>query len=432
MSSQETKLVISERNQLAAIYKENVIEDLYIAHSSYQISSIYLGKVDKLLPNIQAAFIKLDKIEKNGFIQLEKLTSKLTHRLTSQPLTTNRKILVQIIKEPTNTKGPSVTTNIGVVGQYFILLPFGRGINISKKIYNQQEKNFFKGLLTLIKPLSIGVLVKKEAHNQLEEDLINDFVFIQKKWASIKLRAKSTSGQTRLAANVFFLKKVIQRLYNLKTAQILVDNPKGAWKVYNILKTFKEPYNLKILKIIYHKRKPSLIKLLHLDLAIYSFLQPKINLDGGGSIIIERTEALTAIDINTGSFNEFKNSRATILWINCKAANEIVKQLKLRNLGGIIVIDFIDMVYKKDQMILLNHLNNLLKTDWGKPKLIQLSEIGLVELTRKREGQNIYDIFGKNCEQCNGIGQSIRLLKVNKPKFQFLQLFETSGLYSNQ
>jgi ribonuclease E len=120
-----------------------------------------------------------------------------------------------------------------------------------------------------------------------------------------------------------------------------------------------------------------------------------------------------------------------LLWINCEAATEIVKQLKLRNLGGIIVIDFIDMVYKKDQMVLLNHLNKLLKTDWGKPKLIQLSEIGLVELTRKREGQNIYDIFGQKCEQCNGIGHSTRFLKAHHKQSCSLSTFETSGIYSN-
>jgi ribonuclease E len=172
--------------------------------------------------------------------------------------------------------------------------------------------------------------------------------------------------------------------------------------------------------------------MLHLDLAIHSFLQPRINLKSGGSIIIEKTEALTAIDINTGSFKDLKNSRATLLWINCEAAIEIVKQLKLRNLGGIIVIDFIDMIYKKDQMILLNHLNKLLKADWGKPKLIQLSEIGLVELTRKREGQNIYDIFGQKCEQCSGLGQSIRFLRISRPTFFGIRISETSGIYSNK
>nr|BDA98826.1 ribonuclease E [Chroomonas debatzensis] len=430
MSSRGTKLVISEKNQLAAVYKDNEIEDLYIAHSSYQISSIYIGKVDKLVSNINAAFIKLDPLEKNGFIDLEKVNSQPNTKLKF--LSPNKKVFVQIIKEPSNTKGPSVTTNIGISGQYFVLLPFGRGINISKKLYDQQEKNYLKGIITLLKPLSLGVLIKKEAQNQLEEDLINDFLFIQKKWNSIKLRATCTLTPTRLTSNIVFMKKVVQRLHTFKTSHILVDTQRGAWKVYNELKHFKQPYNYKLLKIIYQKKQPSLVKILHLDLALYSFLQPRINLNGGGYIIIERTEALTAIDINTGSFKELKNFRATLLWINCEAATEIVKQLKLRNLGGIIVVDFIDMIYKKDQMILLNHLNTLLKTDWANPKLIQLSEIGLVELTRKREGQNIYDIFGQKCEQCAGAGQSIRFLKTKTRNITKMHILETAPIYSNK
>jgi ribonuclease E len=254
MNGLEIKLVISEKNQLAAMYRENVVEDLYIAHSSYQISSIYIGEMDNLIPSIKAAFIKLDTMEKNGFIHLGNLPPKTSKDSVLQLLTNHQKILVQIIKEPTSSKGPSVTTNIGIIGQYFILLPFGKGINISKNIYSQQEKNYLKGLLTLIKPLDVGVLIKKEANNESREDLVKDLLFIQKKWCSIKLRAKLALAPTRLTANIFFIKKVLQKLYKLKTIQILIDNNKGAWKLYNIIKNFKEPYNLNQVKIIYEKK----------------------------------------------------------------------------------------------------------------------------------------------------------------------------------
>ena len=147
----------------------------------------------------------------------------------------------------------------------------------------------------------------------------------------------------------------------------------------------------------------------------------------GGHIIIEKTEALTAIDINSGSFNQLTNSRATLLWINCEAATEIARQLKLRNLGGIIVVDFIDMIYQRDQMTLLNHFNHILKKDAGNPKIIQLSEIGLVELTRKRQGQNIYDIFGHTCSRCSGLGQFFNFATVNKT--EKLTSLETGSIF---
>lgn len=417
MTIQSTHLIVSEQNQLSAIYTKKKLKELDISHSQYTTGNIYIGQLESLVPNINAAFISLDKNEKNGFIQLNNLIpakTKKKYHPRSANVGLKSYILVQIIKEPTGTKGPTLTTNLGIIGKYVILLPFGEGISISKKLTNYKEKQALKALFTLLKPTSIGVLIKKEASKISEAELIQDFFLAKKSWSNICRKIKQTAAPKGLTNKPDFITKALTNFYTNRTTKISIDTHKGAWKIYNLLNKAQSTRREDKLIIEYYTNKLSLIKNLVLDITIYSTLQPRINLVTGGHIIIEKTEALTAIDINSGSFNQLTNSRATLLWINCEAATEIARQLKLRNLGGIIVVDFIDMVYQRDQMTLLNHFNHLLKKDIGNPKIIQLSEIGLVELTRKRQGQNIYDIFGHTCSRCSGLGQFFNFATINK------------------
>lgn len=416
MIIQSTHLIVSEQNQLSAIYAKKKLKELDISHSQYKTGNIYMGQLESLVPNINAAFIRLDKNEKNGFIQLDNLLANKTKKKFQsryENLPIKSYILVQISKEPTGTKGPTLSSNIGIIGKYIILLPFGENINVSKKLTNYKEKQALKALFTLLKPTSIGILIKKEAAKISEIELVKDFMLIKKTWTNICRKIKRTSAPQGLTNKPDFVIKTLTNFYTNRTTKISIDTHKGAWKIYKFLTKIQSPIREDKLILEYYTDKLSLIKNLGLDITIYSTLQPRINLVTGGHIIIEKTEALTAIDINSGSFNQLTNSRAALLWINCEAATEIARQLKLRNLGGIIVIDFIDMVYQKDQMTLLNHFNYLLKKDLGNPKIIQLSEIGLVELTRRRQGQNIYDIFGQTCSRCSGLGQTFNFTTIN-------------------
>ena len=430
MTIQSTHLIVSEHNQLSAIYTKKKLKELDISHSPYTAGNIYIGQLESIVPNINAAFISLDKNEKNGFIQLDNLLpTKTKQKYNQRPhnLTLKSSILVQITKEPTGTKGPTLTTNIGIIGKYVILLPFREGISVSKKLTNYKEKQALRALFALLKPNSIGLLIKKEASKVSEIELIQDFLIVKKNWTNICRKTRRTTTPKALTNKTDFVRKALTNFYTTRTTKISVDTCKGAWKLYSHLTKSQAPKREERLVIEYYTNKVSLIKNLVLDLTIYATLQPRINLVTGGHIIIEKTEALTAIDINSGSFNQLTNSRATLLWINCEAATEIARQLKLRNLGGIIVVDFIDMVYQRDQMTLLNHFNHLLKKDVGNPKIIQLSEIGLVELTRKRQGQNIYDIFGHTCSRCSGLGQIFKFATVNKT--EKLTSLETSSIF---
>jgi ribonuclease E len=425
---QSSQIIISEKNQLAAIYKKKNLKEIRISRSQHEIGNIYVGDLKRLLPNIDAAFINLNKLEKNGFIQLHSLLpTKLKQKSRTHSFDLKTNILVQVVKEPTGTKGPSLTTNVGISGRYLIFLPFGEGVSFSKKLHGQKEKQALKALFTLLKPLSTGLLIKKEAYKISEPYLLNDLLTLKKKWGKVCTKLEKSSAPTLLTDKTNFIRKIIRNFYSTTTTKIAIDTKIGIWKIYKILTNGVDKRRTKNILLEYYDGKISLVKNCYLDRAIYSALQPRVNLVTGGYLIIEKTEALTAIDINSGSFKHITTSKASLLWINCEAALEIGRQLKLRNIGGIVVVDFIDMNCQRDQMTLLNHFNNILKKDAGNPRIIQLSEIGLVELTRKRRGQNIYDIFGHTCSRCNGLGHSFHFSNCKKNNNIFC--LETASLY---
>jgi ribonuclease E len=353
---------------------------------------------------------------------LPKKLKQKTHNLD-----TKTSILVQVVKEPTGNKGPSLTTNIGIIGKYLIFLPFGEGVSLSKKLHGQKEKQTLKALFTLLKPLSAGLLIRKRAYKISTTKLLNDLLTLKEDWSVICTKLKKSSAPTLLTNKPDFIRKIVRNFYTITTTKIAIDTKIGVWKIYNILTSGIEKRTCNKLLLEYYDGKVSLVKNYYLDRTIYATLQPRVNLITGGYIVIEKTEALTAIDINSGSFNHRTNSRSSLLWINCEAALEIGRQLKLRNIGGIIVVDFIDMTCQKEQLTLLKHFNNVLKKDAGNPKVIQLSEIGLVELTRKRQGQNIYDIFGHTCTNCKGLGQYFHLSNAKKNSVMFC--LETASIY---
>jgi ribonuclease E len=425
---QSNQIVISEKNQLAAIYKKRKLKELNLSRNPYQVGNIYVGELESLVPNINAAFINLNKLEKNGFIHLQSLLpTKLKQKTPTRNFDIKTSMLVQVVKEPTGTKGPSLTTSIGIIGKYLIFLPFGEGVSLSKKLHGQKEKQALKALFTLLKPLSTGLLIKKEAYNISDTRLLNDLLTTKKKWSEICTKLKKSSAPTLLTDKAEFIRKVIKKFYNTTTTKIAIDTKIGIWKIYSILTSTVETRRPTKLLLEYYDDKISLVKSCYLDKAIYDTLRPRVNLTTGGYIIIEKTEALTAIDINSGSFSHITNSKDSLLWINCEAAAEIGRQLKLRNIGGIIVVDFIDMDYQKDQITLLKHFHTVLKKDTGNPKIIQLSEIGLIELTRKRQGQSIYDVFGHTCYKCNGLGQAFHFTNSRKSEYMFC--LETASIY---
>ncbi|MDZ8257095.1 Rne/Rng family ribonuclease [Nostoc sp. ChiQUE01b] len=406
------QIIIAEQHQIAAVFSEDQIQELVVATGHHQIGDIYLGVVENVLPGIDAAFVNIGDPERNGFIHvtdLGPLKLKRTAAAITELLTPQQKVLVQVMKEPTGTKGPRLTGNITLPGRYVVLMPYGRGVNLSRRIKSESERNRLRALAILVKPAGMGLLVRTEAEGKPEEAIMEDLELLQKQWEAIQQEAHSTRAPALLNRDDDFIQRVLRDMYGADVNRIVVDSSTGLKRVKQYLQNWSGGQTPQGLLIDHHRDRSPILEYFRITAAIREALKPRVDLPSGGYIIIEPTEALTVIDVNSGSFTRSATARETVLWTNCEAATEIARQLRLRNIAGVIVVDFIDMESRRDQLQVLEHFNKALKADKARPQIAQLTELGLVELTRKRQGQNIYELFGEICPTCGGLGHTVRL-----------------------
>lgn len=406
------QIIIAEQYRIAAVFAEDQIQELIVATGSYQVGDIYLGVVENVLPGIDAAFVNLGDTTRNGFIHvsdLGPLRLKRTAGAITELLSPQQKVLVQVMKEPTGTKGPRLTGNISLPGRYLVLMPYGRGVNLSRRITNEAERHRLRALGILVKPPGMGLLVRTEAEGVTEEAILEDLELLQRQWETIQQQAASSRPPLLLGRDDDFIQRVLRDVYSSDVNRIVVDTASGVKRVKQHLMNWNSNKPPVGVLIDHHQEAIPILDYFRINAAIREALKPRVDLPSGGYIIIEPTEALTVIDVNSGSFTSSATSRETVLWTNCEAATEIARQLRLRNIAGVIIVDFIDMDSRRDQLQLLEHFSKALRADKARPQIAQLSELGLVELTRKRQGQSIYELFGRPCPACGGLGHLVHL-----------------------
>mgnify|MGYP003950727287 CR=1 FL=1 len=396
------QIVIAEQLRIAAVLSDERVDELIVAQGRYQIGDVYLGTVENVLPGIDAAFVNIGESEKNGFIHvtdLGPLRLKKGAAGITELLEPRQQVLVQVMKEPTGTKGPRLTGNLSLPGRYLVLQPHGQGVNISRRINSEGERNRLRALGVLIKPPGNGLLMRTEADCISEELLIDDLENLLQQWEAIQQASESYPPPVLLNRDEDFIHRILRDHIGPDLVRVVVDESNAVERVSGFLA--QDAPNVSVES---HNGPDDLLDHFRINIAINDALKPRVDLPSGGYIIIEPTEALTVIDVNSGSFTRSANARETVLWTNCEAAIEIARQLKLRNIGGVIIIDFIDMESRRDQLQLLEHFTSAVREDSSRPQIAQLTELGLVELTRKRQGQNIYELFGKTCQTCGGLG----------------------------
>ncbi len=408
------QIIIAEQHRTAAVFSEDQIQELIVATGSHQVGDIYVGTVENVLSGIDAAFVNIGDSERNGFMHVSDL-GPLKLKRAPGPITElvapKQKVLVQIMKEPTGNKGPRLTGKVTLPGRYLVLMPYGRGVNLSRRIRNEAERHRLRALGILTKPPGMGLLVRTEAENVSEEAIIEDLEALQKRWEMIQQEAMATRPPALLNRDDDFIQRVLRDVYNADVNRIVTDSDIGMQRVKQHLSSWSNGRLPAGVLVDHHRTttSPPILEYFRVNAAIREALKPRVDLPSGGYIIIEPTEALTVVDVNSGSFTRSATARETVLWTNCEAAVEIARQLRLRNIAGVIVVDFIDMESRRDQMQVLEHFSKALQADKARPQISQLSELGLVELTRKRQGQNIYELFGCPCNACGGLGHLAQL-----------------------
>ncbi len=397
------KIVISERDSIAAVMEDNKVSEFFITKGDVLLGDVYLSVVDNVLPSIEAAFVDVGMSDKMGFIHTDDIQGKGPLNEKVKP---KQKLIVQVVKEPTGHKGPRVTTSLSLPGRFLVLLPDEVGINVSRKIDSSKERARLKSIVSLLKPVGVGVIVRTEAEGQSDAEIQEDMEMLLEKWNSIVTAADTSNPPCLLYRDQDLLYKVIREAATEDTDEIIVDTSFALHRTCQLL----QHWNMKI-KVSMHKGSDPLLVAQGIHKEIQNALQTRVNLPLGGYLFIQQTEALTVIDVNSGKFTSSSSQAETILKTNLQAADEIARQLKLRNIGGMVIVDFIDMVTREDKLQLLEYFELALEKDKAKPQIGQLSDLGLVELTRHRQGQSISEIFTKKCDKCQGQGFVIEDLK---------------------
>ncbi|MDI3330589.1 MAG: Rne/Rng family ribonuclease [Micrococcus sp.] len=413
--SVDRKMLVRQREQRIqiAVMEDGVLAEHFVSNTTQDsmIGNVYLGKVQNVLPSMEAAFVDIGRgrnaVLYAGEVNWDAANLEGKARKIENALKSGDSVLVQVTKDPVGHKGARLTSQISLPGRYLVYVPGGSMTGISRKLPDV-ERSRLKKILKDHLPENAGVIVRTAAEGTSEQELMNDINRLRAQWEGIEAKSRSTKT---LAPELLYSEpdltiKVVRDVFNEDFSGMVVQGPE-VWDNIEAYVTYVAPHLLDRLS----QWKPEdhggedLFASNRIDEQLHKALDRKVYLPSGGSLVIDRTEAMTVVDVNTGKFTgSGGNLEETVTKNNLEAAEEIVRQLRLRDIGGIIVIDFIDMVLESNRDLVLRRLVECLGRDRTKHQVAEVTSLGLVQMTRKRMGTGLVEIFSETCEHCNGRG----------------------------
>ncbi len=420
-----------------ALVENNVLVEPFIEHKKDKgiLGNVYKGVVIRVLPGMQAAFVDIG-LEKAGFLYVADVDSKEalgehdnlmeevdinsslvngtqpdTMKEIEHPEATNipieellqegQEILVQISKNPIGSKGVRLTTYITIPGRYLVAMPTINQIGISRRIESEEERERLRNIVMELKPANSGYIIRTASEGRQREELQNDTLYLEKLWRNLKEKAKNTGGPSLIYRDLDLILRTVRDLVSKDVEHVIIDNEEA----FNHCLEFTQSYLPHLQKNIkLYEGQGNIFQAYGFELELGRAMGREIWLKSGGNITIDQTEALTTIDVNTGKFVGKRNLEDTILKTNMEAVKEIVCQIRLRNIGGLIIIDFIDMEKESHKEMVYNALEQALKSDRTQTTILKISELGLVEMTRKRVRDSLSRILCEPCPYCEERG----------------------------
>lgn len=407
-----------------AFLEDSQLVELMVDHDSEKrmVGDIYKGIVRRVLPGMQAAFVDIG-LPKQAFlhssdvgdelfdldveqdVQIDESVAKKRRRklqAIQDQLQEGQEVLVQVIKEPIGSKGPRVSTEISLPGRLLVYAPFENRVGISRKIENTSERLRIREIIKKTVTKSEGVIVRTAAEDTTAEEFKNEYNSLKNLWRKIRRQAGQTQAPALVYQEMKLISGLLRDVFNQRVDALVVDSREE----YKRIKTYLHIIAPKLINRLqlYKENKP-IFTAYGLDDEIRRVFNRRIWIKKGGYIVIEQTEALVSIDVNTGRYTGEKDQEETILRTNLEAAREVARQIRLRDLGGIIVVDFIDMESKENQQAVLDEFRKYLKYDRSKTKAFDLSPLGLVEMSRQRVRSSLFHSLTTSCPTCEGRGR---------------------------
>ena len=417
--SVERTMIVRQRGDRTqiAVLEDGVLVEHYVnrtTHASY-VGNVYLGKVQNVLPSMEAAFVDIGK-GRNAVLYAGEVNFDASG-LEGQPkriesaLKPGQAVIVQVTKDPVGHKGARLTSQISLPGRYLVYVPGASMTGISRKLPDT-ERNRLKNILKKVTPENAGVIVRTAAEGAAEAELDRDVTRLAAQWENIEKKAKTASAPSLLYGEPDLTIRVVRDVFNEDFSKLIVSGDDG-WDVIDEYVRYVAPHLAD--RLSRWEESPEsdgedVFAAYRIDEQLAKALERKVWLPSGGSLVIDRTEAMTVVDVNTGKFTgQGGNLEETVTRNNLEAAEEIVRQLRLRDVGGIVVIDFIDMVLESNRELVLRRLLECLARDRTKHQVAEVTSLGLVQMTRKRVGAGLLEAFSQPCECCNGRGVIITL-----------------------